>query len=57
MMNFIIVAYFFKTTCGGIFKHLIATNSKEKEPIGPVFTYFGTIETKIQGVLQLHCLV
>ncbi|WP_375449315.1 hypothetical protein [uncultured Nostoc sp.] len=56
-MNPIVVAQFFKTICTGIFDHLLAAGSKDGGLLGPVSTYFGTVETNGCGMLYLHCLV
>lgn len=44
-MNPVAVAPFFETTCCGIFEHMMAAGSKDRRLLGPVFTYFDTIET------------
>ena len=56
-MNPIVVAQFFETICTGIFEHLLAAGSKDGGLLGPVSTYFGTVETNGRGMLHLHCLV
>lgn len=57
IMNLIAVAQFFKTICRDIFEHLLAVSSKNGGLLGPVSTYFGTVETNGRGMLYLHCLV
>ncbi len=44
-MNPIAVARFFEAICCGIFEHLLATGSKDRGLLGPISTYFGTVET------------
>ncbi|WP_375449088.1 hypothetical protein [uncultured Nostoc sp.] len=56
-MNPVAVARFFEATCRGIFEHLLAAGSKDGWLLGPVSTYFGTVETNGRGMLHLHCLV
>ena len=56
-MNPIAVAQFFETICTGIFEHLLAAGSKDGGLLGPVSTYFGTVETNGRGMLHLHCLI
>lgn len=56
-MNLVAVAKFFEATCTGIFEHLLAAGSQEGGLLGPVSTYFGTVETNGCGMLHLHCLV
>lgn len=45
IMNPVAVTYFFEATCHGIFEHLLVAGSKDEGLLGPVSTYFGTVET------------
>lgn len=56
-MNLVAVAQFFEAVCTGIFKHLLVAGSIKDGLLGPVSTYFGTVETNGRGMLHLHCLV
>ena len=57
IMNLVVIAQFFETTCTGIFKHFFAAKSTKNNLLGPVSIYFGIIETKSQEILYLHFLV
>ncbi len=57
VMNPVAVAQFFEATCTGFFKHLLATGFTGEGLLGPVSTYYGTVETNGRGMLHLHCLV
>ena len=56
-MNPIAIIRFFEATCHDIFEHLLATGSKDGGLFGPIFTYFGIVESNGKGILYLHCLV
>ena len=56
-MNPIAVAQFFEATCSAIFDYLLHHGSTGLGLLGPVSTYFGTVETNRRGMLHLHCLV
>ncbi len=45
VMNPLTVAQFFEATCTGIFKRLLAAGSTGRGQLGPVSTYYGTVET------------
>ena len=42
----IAIIRFFKAMCCGIFEHLLANGSKDREFFGPISTYFGTVKKK-----------
>ena len=56
-MNPVAVAQFFEATCSAIFENLLHHGSTNSGLLGPVSTYFGTVETNGRGILHLHCLV
>ena len=57
IMSSVAVACFFEATCCGIFEYLLAAGSKDGGLLGPISTYFGTVETNGRGILHLHYLV
>lgn len=48
---------FLETTYYNIFKHLLATNSKNRGFFSLVFIHFGTKKTNGQKILYLHFLI
>ncbi len=54
VMNSVAVAQFFKATCTGIFKCLLAAGFMRGGLIGPVSTYYRTVERNGQGMLHLY---
>ena len=56
-MNPVAVAKFFHIICEGVLLSLFASGSRDGGLLGPVSTYFGTVETNGRGMLHLHCLV
>ena len=44
-MNSVAVARFLEATCCSILKLLLTAGSKDGGFLGPVFTYFGIVET------------
>lgn len=56
-INLVTMIYYFKIICHNIFEHLLATNFKNWELFGLIFTYFSIIKTNDLRILYLHCLV
>ena len=56
-MNPVAVAQFFEATCATVFDGLLHDGVSGTGFLGPVSTYFGTVETNGQGMLRLHCLI
>ena len=56
-MNPVAVAQFFEATCSAVFDHLLQNGLASTGLLGHVSTYFGTVETNGQEMLQLHFLV
>lgn len=57
IMNPVAVAQFFEAACTSIFKRLFAARSTQSSLLGPVSTYFGTMETNGCRMLYLYYLV
>lgn len=56
-INYVAIACFFEAICRGIFKHLLAGDSKNGGLLGLVSTYFGKLETNSRRMLHLHYLI
>lgn len=57
IIYFVAVFDFFKANCRGIFEYLLTADFKSRRLFDLGSTYFGTVKTNGQGILDLHCLV
>lgn len=51
------ITTFFDITCKAVLLSLFASEYYDDGLLGPISTYFETIEINSYGILYLHCLV
>lgn len=55
-MNLVAIAQFFYIICITIMDHVIIFG-RQDDLLGPIFYYYGIVETNNSGILQLHCIL